>query len=354
MNLSITIPEKEEYIKYPTGVFSTTVCGRRARMSEHAISAEIHTFSRGEGKRCNLSYAHFAEKLGLSVATVARAISALKEDGRIEQDKARYTCASYKYVKDVDDSMFIRTDRYLYTTEFVVPGEASPRRLKRSEIIVFGLISTHCNNRKKSKQEFNASSRSIANQLGMSKETVRSAISVLMRAGLLYRDPSERGVNGHKKSIYHINAKLIRSVKRSKKAKKTAIVLPHPVIEADERAERERYYALRRDKAERNAIERREYALKHAVNFKKLENALGKMEFSLARAEIKEDFKTLSELKATKIRLKEEFSQALAAIDMKESDLHPVYECSKCNDSGFDVNGRACDCYRRLPKGGGT
>ena len=352
--LSIKIPEKDSYIKYPKGLFSKTVCGRRARTSEQAISAEIHTFSRGEGKRCNLSYADFAKKLGLSLATVARSIAALKEDGGIEQDKSRYACASYKYKKEVDDSTYIRTDLYLYTTEFAIPGEASPRRLKRSEILVFGLISTHCNNRKKDKEEFSASARSIASQLGMSKETVKNAISVLLRAGLLYRDPSERGVNGHKTSKYHINAKLIRKMKRAQKAQKPATTAPRHVIEADQRAERERFYALRRDKAERKAIACREYALKHAVNFKYLENELGKIEYSLARAELKEDFKTLSELQTKKIRLKDEFSKVLATIGMKESDLHPVYACSKCSDTGFDTHGRACDCYSRLPEGGGT
>ncbi len=356
MELTINLPEKESYIKYPIGLFKKKICGRRARISEQTVSAEIHTFSRGEGKRCNLSYVDFAKKLGLSLATVSRSISALKQDGGIEQDKSLYACASYKYVNDVDDSSFIRTDLYLYHTEFAIRGEVLPRRLKRSEILIFGLISTHCNNQKKAKSKFSASARSIAKQLGLSKETVKNAISVLLRADLLYRDPSERGVNGHKQSQYHINAKLIRCLKRSRREtkKSNSNVVPPHVLQANERSDRERYYAARKEKAEREAFSRRQYALKYAVNFEKLESELGRLEISLARAEVKKDYKSLSDLTETKIRLKEEFAQTLATIGMKESDLHPTYACSKCSDSGFDARGRACDCYRPLPKGGGA
>ena len=37
--------------------------------------------------------------------------------------------------------------------------------------------------------------------------------------------------------------------------------------------------------------------------------------------------------------------QALLRLGIREEDLSPRYECSKCSDTGFLPNGKVCDCY---------
>ena len=119
----------------------------------------------------------------------------------------------------------------------------------------------------------------------------------------------------------------------------------NPSIEAaNAKAERDRYYALLREKAQTRADK---YLAKANANtrFKEISTELSTMEISLAKAEVFEP-KKLPALLERKKALLAERRELLAEMGMKEIDLAPKFSCKKCSDTGFLANGTACDCYK--------
>ena len=119
-----------------------------------------------------------------------------------------------------------------------------------------------------------------------------------------------------------------------------------PTIDAaNAKAERERYYALLREKAQSRA----DKFLRKAngnTRFKELTTALSTMEISIARAEIFEP-KDLPSLLETKTSLLSERKALLMEMGISENDLLPKFVCEKCSDTGFLKNGASCDCYKK-------
>ncbi|MBQ8322811.1 MAG: DnaD domain protein [Clostridia bacterium] len=119
-----------------------------------------------------------------------------------------------------------------------------------------------------------------------------------------------------------------------------------PAIEAaNAKADRERYYALLREKAQSRADK---YVRKANgnVRFKELTAELSTMEISLAKAEVF-DPKKLPALLEKKTSLLGERRELLAEMGIAEEDLLPKFTCKKCSDTGFLKNGVACDCYKK-------
>ncbi len=111
------------------------------------------------------------------------------------------------------------------------------------------------------------------------------------------------------------------------------------------KSDRDRYYAILREKAQARVDE----ALKKAngePRFKELSSSLSKMELALAKAEIYEP-DTLPTLRSRKKALLTERKDVLSALGMTEADLLPQFVCKKCNDTGFAKGGAACDCYKK-------
>ena len=119
----------------------------------------------------------------------------------------------------------------------------------------------------------------------------------------------------------------------------------NPMIEAiNAKADRERYYAMLREKAQSTADKFVAKANKNP-RFKEVTKALSQMELALAKAEVFEPTKlpALTEEKATLLR---ERRNILEALGIEEAQLHPQYTCTQCSDSGFLPNGVACNCYK--------
>lgn len=112
---------------------------------------------------------------------------------------------------------------------------------------------------------------------------------------------------------------------------------------ANAKADRERYYALRREKAQSVADKFLEKANKNP-EFKKVSVELSKMEISLAKAEVFEPSK-LPELTIQKEELINLRLSVLKSLGIEESQLIPQYQCKKCSDTGFLKSGSACNCY---------
>ncbi len=117
------------------------------------------------------------------------------------------------------------------------------------------------------------------------------------------------------------------------------------VEEINAKADRERYYALLREKAISKADKAFAKANKN-VRFKELTAELATMEISLAKAEVFEPKKlpSLLERKQALLALR---SETLAEMGIHEEELTPQFVCQKCQDTGFLENGKACDCYKK-------
>ena len=119
----------------------------------------------------------------------------------------------------------------------------------------------------------------------------------------------------------------------------------NPIIEAvNAKADRERYYAMLREKAQSIADKFIAKANKNG-RYKELTTELSKMEIALAKAEVFEP-KTLPALTEQKAALLRERRSLLEAMGIHEEQLLPQFTCVKCSDTGFLPNGIACNCYK--------
>ncbi len=109
------------------------------------------------------------------------------------------------------------------------------------------------------------------------------------------------------------------------------------------RAARERFYCIRRQRAE-DAAEKVCGAARKDEEFREAERELRSAGSAIGRAEAKgEDTAALRErLHAAETRR----ARAMLRLHLTEEDLLPRYACKKCSDTGFLPDGRACDCYR--------
>ncbi len=110
----------------------------------------------------------------------------------------------------------------------------------------------------------------------------------------------------------------------------------------EERAARERFYSIRRQKAEDSAERIRQKAMLDET-FAEAEREIKRTEPALARAEVKgEDTAALEKVLAA---AKKRRAFAMLRLRLTESDLRPKYACKKCSDTGFLPDGHPCDCY---------
>ena len=117
------------------------------------------------------------------------------------------------------------------------------------------------------------------------------------------------------------------------------------VQEINAKSDRERYYALLQEKAQKRADK---FLAKANTNpqFKETSTRLSKLEIELAKADIFAPEK-LPALTREKTALMERRQDILAGMGIDESDLNVKYVCKKCHDTGFLKDGGACDCYRK-------
>lgn len=341
------------YIRIPYTAFKTPLLGngsRSMRRAELSLFGYISSFATAT-EACNMPYRRFEEKLRLSRGTVARGISTLKNAEIIYQDKSRRSGAAYSCAAPQRSG--IKIELYLYHTKFNVRGELKPRYLTQSEINVLCLMKTHCSN-PKGDGLFRGSVRGISKTLNLSKTTVQKAIDVLMHAELIFRTDKNKGLNGHKRSAFTVNEKLLRRAEKNYKQASQAQdepKKPNTLSEyeraADARAERERYYSNLRDFAWAR-VEAFQTRLDTDVTYKRVNSLCRAVEPKIERAKLY-SLPDLALLLSDQKRLQGERAKRMAELGIYETDLQPIWKCSKCSDSGYLPNGRMCGCY---PQGG--
>lgn len=334
------------FIMRPYAFFGSKKNGRQPR-TESIFAGEVYSMTRKQ-ESCTIGYARLMEKFNCSKSTISRAVKRAREKGVISVNRRGGKTNEYTYTGNVEKRAHVRTENFFYTEIFVINGIKRP--MTNAEVDFFSLVYTDTNDKKKGKYE--GSNAKTAEILNMSEKTVERATHALLSLGLIFRP--EKGVNGHKGSVYVANMKWIRERQKSlkKEEKKTAQqaekspFVSKEVLAADARTDREKFYSERQDRAQRLA----DSFLKKAnqePRYPIIAAELRKMELALGKAEVYNP-KELPALEERKRSLEAEKASILDRLGIEEWQLEAENHviCKKCSDTGFLPNGAGCDCYR--------
>ena len=76
---------------------------------------------------------------------------------------------------------------------------------------------------------------------------------------------------------------------------------------------------------------------------------LNSLSIKLAFAEVNDE-NSAKELSRRIAALKEKSNKRLAELGLSEDDFVPKYKCKLCNDTGYDKDGKQCECLKRFIK----
>lgn len=322
---------------------------RRFTPSAYALLGKIYNFSKTSNPdaTCRLTYGQVREEFGFARSTVANAFEQLRSSKKIEKIDRDQDGTAYKATEECSGRQYDTIPQYLYTAEICVSGER--RRLFLSEIRVLARLMTECayagngGNAKTGGGVYRVSNKKLARILNLSETTVKKAILALMKAGLVYRSSKNKGINRYKLSGYEVSRDCYVYTKYIVKRKISAPKTSKDVESANARTDRERYYSIARESAERRA-ERYLAIANKDEKFRDVTKRLSLMELSIAKAELREPAK-VDVLKAQKELLKAQRLKILKDMNLSEEMLVPRYACKCCSDTGFLPNGKACKCY---------
>ena len=382
--VQLNIPEESGWVYVPYSFIGEEVCGRKKPQTALLVESMMYSFSSADGGRvCRQSYADICARLGVCNDTVARSIRLLKACGAVTQDKRGGICAEYRHKAPSRDLNGVEVPDFLLTEALSIRGRKrdgasvvpdTVRPLRPMEAVILCEIRRAQQNGAK---EYATSDSRLAKRFSLNKSTVSEYITALLRSGLLFRTQEGRGCNGRYLSKYTVNEKLLRVLRKRKarenkqkqgkarealfsagkltdderaRAAREIAERNAQAAALDARAERERRYAMRRREAE----DRAEHYLRIAERdeaFRAAQKAIGRLDIQIARAEVSR-LPALEALKAERVKQCAVRAVRLAALHIREEDLHPMWHCQKCNDTGFEIHtGRPCDCDS-LPEGG--
>ena len=116
----------------------------------------------------------------------------------------------------------------------------------------------------------------------------------------------------------------------------------------DKKAMIESHYAELR----RIAEERADKAFKTAMQdetYSSLYKEINSLNIKLAFSELKDE-KSANEIKKTLESLEFKADERLKVLGISKDDFVPKYKCEKCKDTGYDENGKQCECFKKLLK----
>lgn len=119
-----------------------------------------------------------------------------------------------------------------------------------------------------------------------------------------------------------------------------------------ERAERERWYSNRKNKAQDDADKVVAMFMQNDV-FKNASKRLRELDVEIVKCEFAANNgddnakKRLAKLTSEQATLTAKRRGIIERQGMSEEDLEPKWNCKKCQDTGYLADGRACDCYEK-------
>ena len=114
---------------------------------------------------------------------------------------------------------------------------------------------------------------------------------------------------------------------------------------SDYKADRERYYEARRSEEE-HKVDVIVKKLMTYPRYAEIDKRLRTIGLDFAKAEVKGDKMKLAKLEQEKNRLRMERNNILSNNGLDEDDITVKIHCYECNDTGWRLDGKACDCYK--------
>ena len=310
--------------------------------SAMALGGDIFTYSGKEitqavSSTCTRTLQEFADRIGKSIATVRRDLRALKDYIK-KTGQSSYTFER----ENLEGTLYLRLPLCILEWEFTFK-DGTKRKLLPSEWLVFALIFTRCDNKKKSEQSYEGSIPRICSELGgkTSSKTVWQAINALISCGLIFRP--EKAVNASRATTYYVDFTMLRKLEKARRKSKTK--KPTPLGKYATGAEREKYYTelqhISQEKAEL-AQARANLDIKY---FNIHEDIIKTRDIYLHETDPSEKAKLELELD----ELYKLEAERLKYLQIDPQSLSPKYYCfcKKCNDTGWKSDGKLCGCYRR-------
>lgn len=365
MTNATTKQQNTGFIKIPY-----VILGGKASIAEIIFEGVIYSWFSSLNKAFKAGYKYLCEKTGLSRSTLSRTVKRLIEKKEISIERHGQACTQYTYERELPkNAAHIRLEYAFCTCEFKIIEKIDGRfvkhfrRLKGTERAVLALIYTHTWDRKR---PFIATHKKIALMLGCAEETVCRAVSVLTASHLIEHKIERYGKReGHEKynkrelqeHHFYVIMRTLRKCgitrrdlreerKAAQETKEDQQRLPKHVQDENAKAERQRFYELRKNDAKDESDKWVNRAKKNA-RFSEVSTELSKLEIVLAKAEIYEPAK-LPLLQSTKERLLKERRAILGWLGIDESLLKEEthFKCKKCSDTGALPDGTQCDCYK--------
>ncbi len=335
---------KGGYVLRPYSFFEN-VDGRRPSHLETMLKGVVYSFARAK-LPCNYGYKTFTNRLHISKSSVARKMALIKDDEKfhVQRNGGKNSTCTYEGELLLG---FIVTPDFFKTTEFKIAGKK--RRLTGSEVDLLSLIYSHTFDG----GNFVASYETIAEKMNYaSVKTICRAVKTLFAMDLICRPT--KGTR-HNKNVFKVQMSTLRKYEQAdRKAKRRASLRKQGSVEvlrkedaisaADARADRERFYSMRRAEADRIAA-RNEEKVKSMPRYREVARRLRELEIEFAKAEFNDPSK-LPALRLEKKALTVEKTTLLKKVGLTLSDITAHYACQKCSDTGFMPDGKGCDCYR--------
>ena len=342
--LSITIPKEFTYTKR---YYSHFISMKKSSLP--AFGRALFGIVFGDcawKKTCEGTYNELAERMNCSRATVARSMKRLNDSGMIERlkgSRSEYTA------KKAEKAGYVLTPDFFYTME--VPfGDGTVRKLRPTEIDVLShVLSWTLNHTTKG---LVSSVGDIARSLGIRSETtVTETIKTLVKGALIYKNETEKEINGQKVYKYVANSGLVLAMRKAFAKKKDNVdFAPKAIKDLNELVDRDRHYSRLRQKAEKEA-EKKQHCLLVDVEYAFAYRERRDLDLELAKPE---NVGNTEQIERRRAFLWNKMITRAHALGVSPEELTetgnvvPKYACVKCNDTGSRLSdGIACDCYKR-------
>lgn len=338
--LSIQIPEEFTYTKRYYAHFKSL---RESSLSAFGRAIFGFVFGACEWKNtCEGTYRELANAVSCSRSTVARSMKRLDSKGMIERvEKKR---SEYKITAQEKKDGYALTPDFFYSmTVNFENGEQ--RKLRPTEIDCLSFVLSWTLNERTG--GYIGSVGNVARTLGMrSTTTATEAIEALIRCKLIYRNGTEKSINGQKIYKYVANSELVLAMRKAFAKNKGGLDLtPKAVKNLNELTERKQYYELKQTKADNLALAK-ERRLRMDRGFVEAYRSYKKlyMEDKPSTERERRYYWGIMTVRAKALNVD--------PADLEETGaIRRIYSCQKCNDTGDRLDdGMPCDCYKRERK----
>lgn len=309
--------------------------------SRRLLSSVICGFSIS-GKPFESTYREIEERYRISHATVGRFIKwAVIEDNPCFQRGEKIY--QYEYIGETSkDKEFFIVYEWLKFAEFEIPEKGIKIRLTPAQIEVLSYIRGFMPNGLKCTRNY------MAKKLGLSHDTVATAVRVLEAIGAIEGIEPEGGVvNGTTRTLFRSKENFL------KKKRKEVVRNEKPQSLADraaaEAAARERYYA-RVQNIEHDRISALEDYLRQDQEYAEAADCIRKDEIDIEAAKHKRDFSALTGLLEHRKKMIAQKLARMKLMEVSEQELEAKYRCEACKDTGERADHTYCDCWRRAPR----